>query len=132
MLSRYSRGERFVVVAGSILMLSLLFFPWHRTPNGLTVTALREPNSLQGTLAFLVTVAMVVQIFMAKWTGQRPNPTLTRLQPAGGCAVVGLLAWKLATLPELLSVGCYIGMAAAGAMAYGAFILAKESATPGF
>lgn len=132
MLSRLSRGERFVVVAGGILLLSLLFFPWHRTPGGLTVTALREPNSLQGTLAFLVSVAMVVQILMAKWTGQKPNPALSRLQPAGGMAVVGLLAWKAASLPELLSVGCYISMVAAAAMAYGAFILAKEADSPRF
>jgi hypothetical protein len=127
-LSRYSRGERFVVVAGGILLLSLLFFPWHRDQFGGTATALREPNSQQGTIAFLVAVAMVLQILMAKWTGRRANPSLVRLQPAAALAVLGLLLWKLAALPEILSVGCYIGLAAAGTLVYGAFIYAKEFA----
>lgn len=126
MLSRLSRGERFVVTSGGILIMSLLFFPWHRDRFGGTATALKDPNSLQGTLAFLVAVAMVLQILMAKWTGHPANPTLVRMQPAGGLAVIGLLAWKVSVLPELLSVGCYIAIAAAAALTYGAFLYAKE------
>ena len=48
------------------------------------------------TLAFLVTVAMVAQVVMTRFTNQKINPARARLQPPAGLAVVGLLAWKLA------------------------------------
>ena len=101
-LSRLSRGERFVVLAGAFLLLDLIFFPWHRYEllrflgGDPTRTALQTPNALQGTLAFLVTVAMVAQVIMTRFTSQQVNATLVRLQPAAGLAVLGLLAWKLA------------------------------------
>ncbi len=132
MLSRLSRGERFVVVAGGLLLLSLAFFPWHRSlvlalvyGDG-TRTALQSPNSLPGTLAFLVTVAMLAQVLMTRYGNQRANPMLVRLQPVAGMAVFALLAWKLADDTADLSTGAFIGLPLAGALAYGAIVLAKE------
>lgn len=130
-LSSYSRGEQFVLVAGGFLIVSLAFFPWHRDLNGVlgrndpTLTALQSPNALQGTLAFLVVVAMVAQVFMARRSAH-VNPALARLQPAAGFAVLGLLAWKLASEPTVLSVGAYLGMGLAAVLAYGGLIMAKE------
>lgn len=133
MLSRLSRGERFVVVAGGLLLLSLAFFPWHRFQLALFLggdprrTGLQTPNALQGTLAFLITVAMVAQVVMTRFTNQRVNPGLVRLQPAAGFAVLGTLAWKLASETSDLSVGAYLGIFLAGALAYGGLVMAKES-----
>ena len=132
-LSRLSRGERFVVLAGGFLLLSLIFFPWHRLPmlqllgGDPTRTGLQPPNSLQGTLAFLVTVAMVAQVVMSRYTNQKVNPALARLQPPAGLAVVGLLAWKLASETSFLSVGAYLGMVLAGVLAYGGLVMGKEA-----
>jgi hypothetical protein len=132
-LSRLSPGEKIVVVAGGLLLVSLAFFPWHRIVLlGLlggdpTRTALQKPNSLQGTLAFLVTVAMVAQVVMARYSHQRVNPALVRLQPAAGFAVLGLLGWKLALATAALSVGAYLGIPLAAALAYGGLVMAKES-----
>jgi hypothetical protein len=132
-LSSYSRGEQFVLVAGGCLIVSLVFFPWHKLPlqaflfvgGDPTRTALQAPNQLQGTLAFLVTVAMVAQVFMAR-RSMHANPALARLQPAAGLAVLGLLAWKLASNTTYLSVGAYLGLGFAAGLAYAGLVLAKE------
>ena len=132
MFSRLSLGERFVVVAGGLLLLSLAFFPWHRSlvlalvyGDG-TRTALQSPNPLPGTLAFLVTVAMVAQVVMSRYSNQQVNPALVRLQPVAGMAVFALLAWKLAEDTADLSTGAYFGIPLAAVLAYGALVLARE------
>jgi hypothetical protein len=131
-LSRLSRGERFVVVAGGLLLVSLAFFPWHRSAVMIflygdpTRTALQAPNLLPGTLAFLVAVGMVAQVLMTRYSNQRVNPTLVRLQPVAGMAVFALLAWKLASDSSGLSTGAYLGIPLAAALAYGGLVMAKE------
>ena len=132
MLSRLSRGERFVVVAGGLLLLALAFFPWHRSVvlalvygDG-TRTALQSPNALPGTVAFLLAVGMVAQVLMTRYSSQRVNPALVRLQPVAGMAIVALLAWKLADDTADLSTGAYIGIPLAAVLAYGALVLARE------
>ncbi len=132
MLSRLSRGERFVVVAGGLLLLSLAFFPWHRSLvlallyGDPTRTALQSPNALPGTLAFLVTVAMLAQVLMTRYGNQKANPLLVRLQPVAGTAVVAFLAWKLAEDTVDLSTGAFICLPLSVVLAYGAFVLARE------
>lgn len=135
MFSRLSQGERFVVVAGGLLLVSLAFFPWHRSVvmvlfyGDPTRTGLQSPNALPGTLAFLITVAMVAQVVMTRYSNQKVNPTLTRLQPAAGLAVLGTLAWKLASDLSSLSVGAYFAVPLAAAMVYGALLMARDPNT---
>jgi len=137
MLSRLSRGERFVVLAGGVLLLSLVAFPWHRLEIASLLggdprrTAVQPPNALQGTLAFLVAIAMVAQVVMSRTSNRGPNPALVRLQAPAGMAVVALLAWKLASEPSDLSVGAYLGMALALALAYGGLMMLKELSSSG-
>jgi hypothetical protein len=132
-LSRLSRGERFVVVAGGLLLVCLAFFPWHRVAlvgafgGDPTLTALQKPNQMQGTVAFLITVAMLAQVLLTKYSSQQVNPTLVKLQAPAGFAVLALLAWKLANTTEFLSVGAYLGLPLAAALAYGGLILTQES-----
>lgn len=129
-----TRGEKVIVRAGGLLLVDLLFFPWHRiTGAGLllgvsdpTRTAVQTPNSLQGTIAFLVTVGMVAQILMARSSSSRPNPSLIKLQPVAGMAVLAVLAWKLAIEPTYLSVGAYLGILFAAGVAYGGVLRGKE------
>lgn len=136
-LSRLSRGERAVLLAGGALLIDLFMFPWHRFPSALrllggfdtTRTAIQTPHAFQGTLALLVTVAMVAQVIMTRFTNQPVNPRLAKLQPVAGMAVVALLAWKLAIYTSYLSVGCYLGIALAVTLAYGAITMGRESGT---
>jgi len=121
-----SRGEKVVVRAGGLLLVDLLLFPWHRIPPGIRRTAVQDPNSLPGTIAFLVGVAMVAQIVMARTSAAPPNRTLVRMQPAAGMAVVAALAWKLALATAYLSVGAYLGLALAVGVAYGGVLIGKE------
>ena len=131
-LSRLSRGERVVVLAGGFLLLNLIFFPWHRYAvlgflgGDPTRTALQAPNALQGTIAFLVTVGMVAQVIMTRFTNQKVNPALVKLQPAAGLAVLGLLAWKLSLDLNNLSVGAYLGIPLAVVLAYGGLTMARD------
>ncbi|MDQ4068027.1 MAG: hypothetical protein M3203_00875 [Actinomycetota bacterium] len=121
-----------VLIAGGLLLLNLAFFPWHRYDllsllgGDPTRTALQTPNALQGTVAFLVTVAMVAQVVMTRFTNQPVNPALVRLQPAAGLAVLGLLAWKLAIDLSDLSVGAYLGMVLAIALTYGGVLMSRD------
>jgi len=124
--STLSRGEKVVVRVGAGLLVDMLFFPWHRVPPGLTRTAIQSPNSLQGTIAFLLVVAMVAQNLMARSSSSSPNLTLVRLQPVAGAAVLALLVWKLTLLALYLSVGAYLGLALAAGLAYGGFLVGKE------
>ncbi len=131
-MERLSRGERVVLIAGGLLLMNLAFFPWHRYDllsllgGDPTRTALQTPNALQGTLAFLVTVGMVAQVVMTRFTHQQVNPALVRLQPAAGLAVLGLLAWKLATDLSDLNVGAYLGMILALILAYGGLLMSRD------
>ena len=121
-----------MVVAGGLLLLSLAFFPWHRLSElsflggDPTLTALQRPNQLQGTLAFLITVAMVAQVLLTRYSNQKVNPALVKLQAPAGMAVFALLCWKLASETAYLSVGAYLGLLFAGALAYGGFVLSRE------
>ena len=121
-----------MVVAGGLLLLSLAFFPWHRVAEirflggDPTLTALQDPNKWQGTIAFLVTVAMVAQVLLARYSTQKVNPALVKLQAPAGMAVFALLCWKLASETAFLSVGAYLGLLFAGALAYGGFMLSRE------
>jgi hypothetical protein len=134
-LDRLSQGERTVFLAGLFLLLDLFEFPWHKglplaiLYGDITRTAIQSPNSLQGTLAFLVAVAMVAQVGMTKFTSQRVNPALAKLQPVGGMAVLALLAWKLAIETSYLSIGCYLGMILAVVLAYGGVTMGREAGT---
>lgn len=123
-----------MVVTGGLLLVSLAFFPWHRVEvlgflgGDPTLTGLQRPNQLQGTLAFLITVAMIAQVLLTKYSSQKVNPALVKLQAPAGFAVLALLAWKLASTTEFLSVGAYLGIPLAAVLAYSGLALTKEHA----
>ena len=130
-LSDLRHGERVVVTAGGLLLVDLFFLPWHRDELlGLlagdpTRTGIQDPNALQGTIAFLLAVAMVAQVLLARANPAKVNPTLVKLQSVAGMAAFAMLAWKLAVEPTALSVGAYLGLVLAGILAYGGLALAQ-------
>ena len=138
-LSRWS-GERIVLWAGGLLVVDLLFFPWHKLPPAVlllggirpTRTGVQDPHALQGTLALLLAVAMVAQVLLARSSSEMANPALVRLQPVAGMATLAMLAWKLALATSYLSVGAYLGTLLAAALAYGGFTLGKGPGARGY
>ena len=120
-----------MVTAGGLLLADLFFFPWHRSDvigalgGDATRNALQDPNALQGTIAFLILVAMVAQVILARSGSMRPNPTLVKLQPVAGMAVFAMLSWKLASELAELSVGAYLGVVLGAIVAYGGMAMGR-------
>jgi hypothetical protein len=131
-------GERIVAGAGVLLIIDLLFFPWHHVSvsfRGFTVatvnrTALQSPRGYLGILAFIITIAMVAQIVLAKLTSVKlPEISMpwSQAQLIAGFTVLGLLVLKLVLKTDFLGFGAWLGIILAGAVAYGAFMVHREA-----
>src|SRR5437763_10020286 len=79
--NKLSKGERIVLVAGVLLVIDLLFLPWHKIKIsallGVNVsrTGVQSPNSGYAILALLIDLVMITQIVAARFTSAKlPNP----------------------------------------------------------
>jgi hypothetical protein len=135
---KLTMGERIVAGAGILLIIDLLFFPWHHVSvsfRGFTVatvnrTGLQSPRGYLGILAFIITIAMVAQIVLAKLTSVKlPEISMpwSQAQLIGGFTVLGLLVLKLVLKTDFLGFGAWLGIILAGAVAYGAFMVHREA-----
>ena len=143
-LSKLTTGEKIVLGAGAVLLIDLLFFPWHSIDLGLfsvSRTAVESPNAFWGVVALLITAAMVAVLVLTRFTTVKlPDPPV----PWGdamffaGAAVAGLLLLKLLLETDALGFGAWLGILLAGAVAYGGFLMRNEGpaamppASPGF
>jgi hypothetical protein len=139
-LKKLTQGERIVLIAGLLLVIDLLFFPWHKIDLGglagvdVSRTAIQSPNGFYGVLALLITLVMLGQIIAAKLA----NATLPALPVTwgqvhliAGCVVFVLLLIKLIVETDFLGFGAYLGILLAAALAFGGFTVNKESAATG-
>ena len=128
-LSKLTPGEKIVVFAGAVLVLDLAFFPWHDLIL-VTRTAIENPNSFWGTMALLVTIALVAAAALPRLTSARlprlpiPWPQAIFL---GGCTVAGLLLLKMALETRQLAFGAWLGLVLAGVVAYGGHVMRQEA-----
>jgi hypothetical protein len=136
-LSKLSRGDRIIAIAGVLLVIDLLFLPWYSFSFGpITVTAngLSGPNSFLGFLAFIVTIAMVAQIIVAKFTTAKlpdlPMPW-PRVHMIGGYTVAGLLLLKLVLHISILGFGSFLAIVLAAGVAFGGYMVNQESSRAG-
>lgn len=144
-LSKLTKGDRIVLVAGLVLIIDLLFLPWHKIEIGsgllgvdLSVkrTGVQSPNAFYGILALIIAIVMVGQIVLAKFTTAK-LPTLPMPWPrvhliAGGVAAA-LLLIKLLAETNFLAFGAYLGIICGAALAFGGFTISKEpEVTQGF
>ena len=136
--SKLTLGDKIVGGAGIVLIIALLFFPWHSIDLGFetfTRSATESPNGLWGILALLLTVVIVAVVLVRRLTTTK-LPDL----PVGwnqaifyGCiAVLAFLLIKLISETDALGFGSYLSIVLAGAMVYGGFLISKEpdTATP--
>lgn len=144
-LSKLTTGEKIVLAAGVVLLIDLLFLPWHNIDLGLfsvSRTAVESPKAFWGVLAMLITAAMIAVVVLSRFTSVKlpdlPVPWGDAMFFAG-VAVAALLLLKLVLETDFLGFGAWLGILLAGAVAYGGFLMRNEPqaaapppASPGF
>lgn len=142
-LSRLSQGERIVLVAGVLLIIDLLFLPWHsfdQDPTGLartlgvdtptfTRTGVQSPNAFYGIVALLLTLVMVVQIVLAKLTSVvLPDPPMpwAQIHASAGITVAVMLVIKLLVETSSLGFGAFLGVLLGLTVAFGGYSISQE------
>lgn len=138
-LSRLSQGERIVLIAGVLLIIDLLFLPWHSIDLGgaaadnvgidTTRSAVQSPNAFYGVVALLLTLVVVAQIVLDKLTSvalpSLPVPW-AQVHLIAGIAVAVMLVIKLIAETEFLGFGAYFGVLAGLAVAFGGYSVGQE------
>lgn len=138
-LKKLSLGQRISSLAALLLTLDLFILPWHRISIGLggfgSVSASRSgiqsPNGFVGLLVALLAVAIVARIVVSEFTSVE-LPTLpvswARADLLAGAAVAALVLLKLVLETSYLSVGAWLAVPLAGAVAYGGYLASHEPA----
>ena len=124
-----------------VLIIDLLFFPWHKVDLGfdipgvadsVTRKAVQSPNAVWGWLALLVTLAIVAAVIIRKLTTTQ-LPDLPVPWPRaiffGTIAVLVLLLIKLISETDFLAFGAYLAILLGAGMVYGGFLVSKEAET---
>jgi len=131
--NKLTLGDRIVLIAGTLLVIDLLFLPWHNIDLGILSvkrTGVQTPNNFYGILALLLAIVMVAQIVAARLTTAKlpeiPVPW-GRVHLIAGVAVLALLLLKLVVETDFLGFGAWLGILLAAALAYGGFTVNKES-----
>jgi hypothetical protein len=138
-LKRLSPGERYMSLAGVLLVLDLLVLPWHRIsigigPFGVTASrsGIESPNGFLGLLALLLSVAIVARIVVGEFTSvELPALPVTWQQAdlIAGAAVAALVVLKLLVETSYLSIGAWLALPLAAGMAYGGYVRSREATT---
>jgi hypothetical protein len=145
-LTKLTQGDRIVLGAGILLIVSLLFFPWHHIDLGgafkalgaladnvdtsVDRSAVQSPNAGYGLLALILTIVMVAQIVASKLFGANlPDPPApwAQIHMIAGIAVFVLLLVKLLAETTALGFGAYVGLLLAAAVAFGGYTMRQEA-----
>jgi hypothetical protein len=137
-LSRLSRDDWLVGGGGLLLIIDLLFLPWHHesaTILGATVsasqTATAAPDSFWGILALLLTIVVVADLALARFSPQTQVPTTQIGRAMTRCAVAGLVIFflllKFFAHTQFSGIGCYLGFILAIAVVVGAYRSGQEA-----
>jgi hypothetical protein len=139
--NKLSTGDKIAGGAGILLVIGLLFLPWHKVefdfgPVGSTSetrSAVQSPNSFWGWLALLLVLAIVVTIILRKLT-ETDLPALGSVSWADATffAAIGvgvLLLIKLISETDALGWGLFVDLVLTGVLIYGAFLIKQEGDT---
>jgi hypothetical protein len=135
-LKKLSRGQRIMSLTGVLLLLDVLILPWHRISIGAGVfgidvnrTGVQSPNGFYGLLIALVAVAVVARIVLSEFTSvELPKLPVTweRADLIAGVAAAALVLIKLIAETSYLSIGAWLAVPLAGALAYGGYLRSQE------
>jgi hypothetical protein len=115
-----------------VLIIDLLFFPWHKYDFGLSVlgvgsvkrTAIQSPDSFWGILALLLTIAVLAVVIIRRLTTVKlPELPISWTDATfyGTIAILALLLLKLIVTTDNLGFGSYLGLLLAAGAVYGGF-----------
>ena len=144
---KLSQGEWIVLVVGLLLLVDLLFLPWHavdltRDRSRLvadavgfdpTPSAVQPPGRGYGIAAVIFLLVMIVQIVIARFTTLRlPEPPVpwSQIHLIAGIFVLVVLVIKLIRDTSGLGYGAYSGILGALLVAYGAYLIAQDPGEP--
>jgi hypothetical protein len=131
-MSRVTSSDKLVVGAGVLLLIDLWFLPWHQVFS-FSITATEAPGGWWGTLALLLTLAIVVVLVIRRLTSislpALPRP-IGEVNLAANAGVLALLLIKLVLDLDSLGFGAYLGVLLAGVMTAGALLGREETDEP--
>lgn len=135
-LNKLSTGDKIVGGTGILLIIGLLFFPWHKVEIKFlnvsaseTRQAIESPGSFWGIVALLLTIAIVAVLVVRRLTtASLPEIPISWNQAVfyGAIAVLALLVIKLLSETDFLGWGAWIDLLLAAGMVYGGFLVSKE------
>lgn len=133
-LSKLTLADKIIGATGILLLIDLLFLPWHDIDFGIasaTRTGLESPNSFWGILAFLLTIAVLAALAITRFSSTKlpdlPVP-LHRAIFFATVAVLVLLLIKLISETDYLGFGAWLGLLLAAGLTYGGFLKNQEAA----
>ncbi|MDZ7679587.1 MAG: hypothetical protein U5K29_13685 [Acidimicrobiales bacterium] len=136
-LNKLTMGDKIVGGTGIVLIIGLLFFPWHSVsagPFSESFSALSTNNTFWAIIALLLTIA-VVGVVLAEKLGNVDLPDLpipwNDAKFYATIAVLALLLLKLITDTDFLGWGAWVNIILAAGMTYGGFLIKQEGASAG-
>jgi hypothetical protein len=135
--SKLSREDLMVGGGGILLVIGLLFFAWYSVPSfdgvGGSISATSSPYSIWGVLALIVTIIIIADLALARYSPATTLPTtqlgrdMTR---AAACGVVLLLLFiKFIAHVGSFGYGFFLDIIFAIVMASGAWLNAQGKVT---
>lgn len=130
-LDKLSLSDKIIAATGIVLIIDLLFLPWHSIDLGpfggsVTRSGVESPNSFWGVLALLLTIAVVAVTLVRVLKPETKLPDLPvtwdRAIFFGAAATLVLLFLKLVMETDALGFGAWLGILLAGGMTYGGYL----------
>lgn len=128
-MGRVTVGDYLIAGAGLLLLFTLLVLPWHQVFS-FSVTAVEAPGGWWGTLAALLTPAILLVVVLRRQTSVSfealPAP-IGLLNLGANAAVLAILVLKLILDLDALGFGAYLALLLAATMTAGAYLGKDET-----
>lgn len=123
-----------------VLVIDLLFFPWHKISynvfgisDSVTRSGVESPNAFWGILALLLAVATIAVVILRRLTTvQLPELPVSWADALfyGAIATLVILLLKLVLETDSLGWGCWLAILLGAGMVYGGFALKQVETKP--